>query len=126
MTQIAFNDFCGHHLGPASVCGFAVSEYQSKETASQADEFEPNETWTDRPHIPDGQEMELLLLLSGDQAQQSLHKTADHSDPTDGLPFPPHQASNSCDEAQTFHCQPLVQVRWLNAVASVCSSPDCD
>ena len=131
MTQIAFSDLCSDQCPrqPASLHDFAVPD--SEEAASQAVEFEPNEIWLDRPHIPDGQEMELLMMLSGGQAQQSLHKPAETPESTDSLPYSTRQSPNSRDDAQSFACQlsapqPLVQVSSLNPVSSTGILPNCD
>ena len=88
---------------PPSLCAL-TSSYPMK-LQSELYDVQPNGTWLDRPHVPDGQELELLMLLSGSEAKQALDQpaqAASHADSSDALK---PQQSDSCNEVHSITAQ---------------------
>ena len=71
---------------PASLYGFAVSGPEDLQSAHlQSSHFELQDAWNDRPDIPSGQEMEILMLLGGNQARSEPQLCADSTYTTDSF-----------------------------------------
>ena len=93
---------------PASLCGFAVSGSQEL-CSSQLPVTQPRheDIWSDRPKIPLGQEMDILMLLSGHQQATQHH--ANSICPSGSLDISPSNITNISDEPSHTHHQSCIQ-----------------